>query len=349
MERVAVLAITKNGIDIGSKLGSRFSDWQVFAPAKLSGGQDGVVWYSEPTAAKVADLFFQNDALICIFSLGAVIRLITPHIKDKKTDPAVLVIDDQAEFVISALSGHIGGANALAKKAAACLGAMPVITTAADVNKTIAVDLLGRDLGWRIEDDSAVTRVSAHMVNGAPIGAFQDAGSTDWHKTLPSNVSVYSSADALLGSDSSGYLVISDRLLENLPEDSVLYRPPSLVVGIGLHYDTTKEKIREGIAHCLGQANLSPASVSCLASIKKPQYVAGLAEAAAEMGVPVKYVEKEDLAEVKTPNPSKTVESYEGTPSVSEAAAIIVSGGSLVVEKQKFPPDLTVAVARRPN
>ena len=99
--------------------------------------------------------------MICIFSLGAVIRLISPHLINKKTDPAVIVIDDAATHVISALSGHIGGANELSNELAGILGAIPVITTAADVNHTITVDLVGRDLGWVIDDDAHVTSVSA--------------------------------------------------------------------------------------------------------------------------------------------------------------------------------------------
>ncbi len=95
--------------------------------------------------------FLKNsNALICLFSLGAVIRLIAPYLKDKKTDPAVIVIDDKTNFVISVLSGHIGGANELTQEISEKLNALPVITTAADVNKTIAVDLVGREFGWKL-------------------------------------------------------------------------------------------------------------------------------------------------------------------------------------------------------
>jgi len=112
-------------------------------PDKFSDGNTNVNWYADNTSTKIVELFKSNDALVCLFSLGAVIRLISPHLKDKKTDPAVIVIDDKAQFVISTLSGHLGGANKLTNDIADRLGATPVITTAADVNKTIAVDLVG--------------------------------------------------------------------------------------------------------------------------------------------------------------------------------------------------------------
>lgn len=346
MEKVSVLAITKNGISIGAKLKEIFPDWNVYAPSKFSNDKE-IIWYSEPTSEKIIELFKNNKALICLFSLGAVIRLIAPHLKDKKNDPAVIVIDDKTNFVISVLSGHLGGANELTQTIAEKLNAIPVITTAADVNKTIAVDLLGRDLGWKIDDDSTVTKISAYMVNEEKIGVYQDAGKINWFKELPKNVKIYESLGDLKESNSRGHLIISDKIMnDDFLKDSVIYRPPSLVIGIGLHWETSKEKIKNGIDICLTKFNLSPKSIAKLVSIKKPSDVQGLIDIGKEIGVPVEYVDKEELSHVSVPNPSKTVKAFEGTSSVSEAAAIKVSGGKLIVEKQKFPPDLTIAIAR---
>ncbi|RNJ80748.1 MAG: precorrin-3B C(17)-methyltransferase [Nitrosopumilus sp. B06] len=348
MEKTAVLAITKNGIKIGLKLGASFPGWKILAPIKLSDSSTAITWYNESTTEKIAQIFKEYDAVVCLFSLGAVIRLIAPHLVDKKTDPAVIVIDDRAGFVISTLSGHIGGANELALDIAEKLGAVPVITTAADVNKTIAVDLVGRDMGWVIDDDSMVTRVSAHMVNEEPIGVLQDAGKRDWCAKLPKNVTIFESLAELDKSDSKACLVITDMMITPVIE-SVIYRPPSLVVGVGIHTDTTRDTILKGIKTVFEKYGLSTKSVAALASIKKPQDVQGLADAAEELQIPAEYVNRDDLAEITTPNPSDTVRAFEGTASVSEAAAIKVSGGRLIVEKQKFPPDLTIAVARIPN
>ncbi len=346
MEKVSVLAITKNGVNIAAKLKEIFPNWNVYAPSKFSNDKK-IIWYSEPTSEKIIELFKNNKALICIFSLGAVIRLIAPYLKDKKNDPAVIVIDDKTNFVISVLSGHLGGANELTQTIAEKLNAMPVITTAADVNKTIAVDLLGKNLGWKIDNDSTVTKISAHMVNEEKIGVYQDAGKTKWFKELPKNVKIYDNLEDLKESNSKGHLIISDKIMnDNFLKDSVIYRPPTLVIGIGLHWETSKQKIKDGIDICLTKFNLSPKSIAKLVSIKKPSDVQGLIDIGKEMGVPVEYVDKEELSHVYVPNPSKTVKAFEGTSSVSEAAAIKVSGGKLIVEKQKFPPDLTIAIAR---
>ena len=351
MERVAILAITKNGIKMGLSLKNLFPNWKVFAPSKFSDNNEVIEWYNDSTSIKIVDLFKSNDALICLFSLGAVIRLIAPHIKDKKTDPAVIVIDDKAQFVISVLSGHLGGANELSNDIAQKINAVPVITTAADVNKTIAVDLVGKELGWRIHDDDTVTKVSAFMVNKEKIGVFQNVGNRDWwKKEFPRNVFKYDSFDELKNSQSKGFLIISDQVFDDkILENTVIYRPQTLVVGVGLHWDTSKETIKSGLETSLQKFNLSYKSIARFVSIKKEKDIVGLIELGKEMNIPVEYIDREELSTIDTPNPSKTVQTFEGTPSVSEAAAIKSSQGELVVEKQKFPPNLTIAIARIQN
>ncbi len=352
MDSVAIIAITKNGIEIATLLKKHFPTWKIFSPAKLRQDGKDIQWFDESTTLKIQELFQNNEALVCIFSLGAVIRLIAPHMKDKKTDPAVVVIDDTAKFVISTLSGHLGGANELAEKIGAAIGAIPVITTAADVNKTIAVDLLGREFGWEIDEVSTVTKVSAFMVNEEKIGVFQDAGEKDWwmpKKELPKNVHIYKSLDEMTSSDCKGFLVISDKIIQNseIQGRVVIYRPKTLVVGVGLHWDTTKDTIKEGMNFCLSKFQMSPRSVAKFASIKKEADVKGLQELSSEMKVPLEYFDKTELATIAIPNPSDVVQTFEGTPSVSEASAIKASGGELIVQKHKFPPNLTIAIARR--
>jgi len=351
MERISVLAITKNGVEMGLSLKNLFPDWQIFAPSKFSDNNEMINWYDDSTSIKIVELFQSNDALICLFSLGAVIRLVAPHIKDKKTDPAVIVIDDKAQFVISVLSGHLGGANELSNNIAEKINATPVITTAADVNKTIPVDLVGKEFGWKIDDDTTVTKVSAFMVNKEKIGVFQDAGEKDWwKKELPNNVSKYENFEGLKNSDSKGFLIISDQIFKDkILENTVVYRPQTLVVGVGLHWDTSKDTIKNGLKSSLEKFHLSSKSLARFVSIKKEKDVEGLIELGKEMDIPIEYIDREELATITTPNPSKTVQAFEGTSSVSEAAALKSSSGKLIVEKQKFPPNLTIAIARMQN
>ncbi len=352
--RVAVVAITKNGVEIASRIKARMRYWDVYAQEKFKGKNNygiNINWYSEPTASLVARLFNSYNALICIFSLGAVVRLIAPYIKDKKVDPAILVIDDKARFVISVLSGHLGGANELARIVASILDATPVITTAADVNETIAVDLLGKEFNWVIDESTErnVTMLSAAMVNEEPIGIYQDAGEPlIKDRGLPKNVTIFNSLDELI---LSGYkaLIITDRVLDRYDEllnRAVVYRPKSLVVGLGLHYDTSKEEIAYGIEQVFKEHGLSIKSIRNIATLERRLEVKGLVEFSKEHGIEIKYYTKEDLASVNVPNPSSIVSMYEGTPSVAEASALLDSKGVLIVEKRKFPLNLTIAVAR---
>jgi len=349
MPKTAIVAITKHGIEIARRIKQKMQEVEIFVPAKHTDGKTDISWFSEQSTQLLGSLFKTHDALICIFSLGAVIRIIAPHLVDKKSDPAVIVIDDRANHVISALSGHLGGANALARLVASFLGAQPVITTAADVNETIAVDLAGREFGWTIDNFDNVTRTSAFMVNEEKIAIYQDAGEKNWwHTELPKNVTIVDRIDHVKSPEFKAGLVISDRTISDpeIMSKSVVYRPKSLVVGIGLHWDTSKDIIESGIRTVFNEKGLAFQSIRNISSINREAKVKGLEEFSKQYGISVEIYDKDTLATVIVPNPSETVQKFEGTPSVSEASSLLSSKGVLVVPKQKFPPNLTVAVSR---
>jgi cobalt-precorrin 5A hydrolase len=349
LTKTAVVAITKHGIDIARRIKKKMPESEIYVPAKHSDGGTDINWFSEQSTQLVGSLFKTHDALICVFSLGAVIRIIAPHLVDKKSDPAVIVIDDRANHVISVLSGHLGGANALARLVASFLDARPVITTAADVNETIAVDLVGREFGWTIENFENVTRTSAFMVNEERIAVFQDAGERNWwHAQLPKNVALVEGIDQIKSPEFKAGLVISDRAISDpeIRSKSVIYRPKSLVVGIGLHWDTSKDVIESGVKTVFDEKGLSFQSIRNISSINSEARVKGLEEYSKQYGIPVEIYDKDKLATVSVPNPSEMVQKFEGTASVSEASSLLSSKGELIVPKQKFPPNLTVAVSR---
>ncbi len=346
---IAIVCITKNGINISKRIQEKIPSASIYVQSKHKDSTDGIIWFEKSTKNVIEEAFKEYDSIICIFSLGAVIRLISNLLVDKKTDPAVIVIDDKANFVISALSGHLGGANVLSKSIADILNSTAVITTAADVNETIAVDLLGNNFDWRIENFDNVTMVSAHMVNEQKIGVYQDAGETKWwDKELPKNVSIIENIDELKKDNFKAGLIISDRIITDplLVRKSVIYRPKSLVVGLGFHWDTTEKDIEDGIRKVLKENGLSFLSIRNLATIYRGKSPPSLGSFSDKYGIPLEYIDKEKLDKVTVPNPSDVVKKYEGTSSVSEASSILSSGGELVVKKQKFPPNLTVAVGR---
>jgi cobalt-precorrin 5A hydrolase len=347
--KVAIVCITKNGINISKRIKEKIPSASIYAQSKHKDSSDGIIWFEKNTKIMIEEIFKEYESIICIFSLGAVIRLISNLLKDKKTDPAVIVIDDKANFVISTLSGHLGGANSLTKSIADILNSTPVITTAADVNETIAVDLLGSEFKWRIENFENVTKISAFMVNEEKIGVYQDAGETKWwNKELPKNVSIVKDIDELRSDDFKAGLIISDKTITDplLVNKSVIYRPKSLVVGLGFHWDTTQKEIEDGISKVLKENGLSFLSIRNLSTINRGKSPASLGSFSDKHGIPLEFYDKEKLDKIMVPNPSDVVKKYEGTSSVSEASSILSSGGQLIVAKQKFPPNLTVAVSR---
>jgi cobalt-precorrin 5A hydrolase len=216
------------------------------------------------------------------------------------------------------------------------------------VNETVAVDLVGREFGWAIENFENVTRTSAFMVNEEKIALYQDAGERNWWQgALPKNVTVVNSIDDVKSAEFRGALVITDRAADaETMAKAVVYRPKTLVVGIGLHRDTSRETIESGVKSVFDSYGLAIKSIRNIASVDRGARVKGLDEFSARLAVPVQIFTKEELAAVEVPNPSAAVQRFEGTASVSEAASILSSKGELVVPKQKFPPDLTIAVCR---
>jgi cobalt-precorrin 5A hydrolase len=205
------------------------------APTSAPGPSPRLIPYPGALKDQIGPLFATYDQIVFFVSLGAVIRLIAPHLQSKHQDPGVLVVDEAGRFVIPALSGHVGGANAFAEHLAGLLGATAVLTTASDVGQTLAVDLLGRELGWRLEAPKInVTRVSAHVVNGEPIALVQEAGRRDWWCRAtppPANIQVFARFEDIDPEAFRGLLWVTRRaisldLWQRFAERLVVYRPP---------------------------------------------------------------------------------------------------------------------------
>lgn len=237
--RVVLVAITRHGAQQVARLARELPQASVCVAAKFAEAMAGlpnpVQAYAGAFKDEIAGLFAAHDQVVFFVSLGAVVRLIAPHLKSKDEDPGVVVIDDAGEFVIPVLSGHVGGANAWAEKIAALLQATPVLTTASDVGKTIPVDILGRELGWKVEAPKInITRVSAHVVNGEPIAVVQEAGNPNWWTRptpLPANIRRFERFEDVDLQRFKAVLWIThaevgDADWQRLHERLVVYRPP---------------------------------------------------------------------------------------------------------------------------
>ena len=156
---------------------------RIYAPERLAG--EGIISVTPPLAEFAGPVFQASDVLIFVGACGIAVRAIAPHIHDKQTDPAVVSLDELGRFVIPLLSGHIGGANALAVRLAAALGATAVVTTATDVNGRFSVDTWAASQGLFIDDMRAAKAVSAAILEG-PVPLVSDFPPVSYkHLTMP--------------------------------------------------------------------------------------------------------------------------------------------------------------------
>jgi cobalt-precorrin 5A hydrolase / precorrin-3B C17-methyltransferase len=284
------------------------------------------------------------EGIILFLATGAAVRLVAPLLEDKRCDPGVVCVDDAGRFAVALVGGHAGSANELAGRVEDTLGAMSVVTTASDSLGIPALDSLGEKLGFEIEEDSDLAAVGAALVSGEkvrlisqrrwPIGPLPE-------NVVPLEPSV--SPEELEGPCT----LITDKLLEAPPTSpTAVYRPPSLVVGVGCSRGTGAAEILDLIYSALREAGLAQKSVAALCSIDVKSDEAGLVEAAKRLDVSLRFHTAEELAAVEAPNPSPVVAGAVGTPSVAEAA-VLVSGAELVLEKRKSR-NATVAIGRLP-
>lgn len=352
--KIAVASITKHGTETGRKLAEAM-DADLYYMSKFSRGDEekkGITLFEGSVRLLLPELFKNYDGIVLIISLGAVVRMIAPILKDKKTDPAVVVLDDRAEHAISVLSGHIGGANELTHKVAGITGARPVITTASDVQKTIPVDMFGREFGWKFEYDAYLTQAAAAVVNEEPVLVVQESGETNWWKherKMPDHIHTVSSTAEASRTPHNAALVVTHRLLSENELSSlrypVVYRPKSIVIGIGCNRGTDKAEIESVIQGVLEELCFSTSSIKTIASIDLKKDEQGLLELAEENNWPFVTFSPEELNKAPMEEKSETVYKYTGAYGVSEPAAFLASNEGEVVLPKKKSGNVTISVA----
>ncbi len=361
--RFALYAITKHGIPLAEKIRAHLPA-DLWVSERLAGTVDNCLAMPLPMGPKLAELIPAYDCHIFIISVGAVIRMVAPSIKDKKTDPAIICIDDKGQYVIPILSGHVGRANEFARRIAEILGAQAIITTASDVQNTLSVDILGREKGWVLaHPDRNVTRGCAAVVNEEDVLVVQEVGEPDFwplQKALPKGVKYALRLEEDQLDHYVMILLVSDRSRERLSESmlqkTIIYHPKTLVVGIGCDRDTPFELLERGFLKTLQDHGLAIPSVKSLATIaikaKEPALLQLCEKYTLELiDYPPEYLD----ATPGIQNPSATVKKFTGSQTVAEGASLRASGAAtLLIPKQKYNEgsgthNMTIAVSRIPH
>lgn len=337
---IAAIATTPTGV---KKLQSfcQTSNATLWVPDSLTGTKAHV--YTGSLKTHLATLWHTHRAFVFCLATGAVVRLITPLLQHKSSDPAVVVIDEAGKFVISLCSGHQGGADKLTRLIAQQIGAIPVLTGAASGLKLPAVDMLGVPFGWR-RGEGDWTGVSAAIANTKPVQVIQSAGSTLWQNYLPQDHPFYFGEHPT----PRARILISPNV-ETLPTTlpQIQWHPRVLWVGIGCERGTSRQLIETAIQQVCQEYQLAVDAIAGIATIDLKADEVGLLELCRSLDLPLRTFRSDVLRLINVPNPSAIVEAEVGTPSVAEAAALCAAEAEiLLVPKQIFKAESSSSIGQ---
>jgi cobalt-precorrin 5A hydrolase / precorrin-3B C17-methyltransferase len=348
--------------------------------------------YDGSAASALPQAFAECDAIISFLAVGATVRIVAPLITGKYEDPGIVCVDEALRYAIPVLGGHAGGANVLARRVAAILGATTVITTAAEAAGSVGLDEFGADLGFVVEPASEMAPVGAAILSGervtltmgqqwpvpplppnvvrtpqpepgVPAIVVSDEVPRPQPAEVPDDAGATAPGDVPGGTDdaagaaggvarTAGDAVGAADDLPWTADDAVgtaggvsgaagdiagaakppgprvTYRPPSLVVGVGASTGVTAGEAGRLIDETLAAAGLSPRSVRWVATADIKAREPGLLAAARQRRWAVVTAPAAQLATIDVPTPSEIVRAAVGTPSVAEAAALLIAEGS---------------------
>lgn len=287
------------------------------------------------------EMFETQDAILFIGASGIAVRSIAPFVADKRKDPAVVVMDEKGIFVISLLSGHLGGANELAGKLANLTGAIPVITTATDVNGRFAVDVFAKKMNLWISDMKAAKCVSADVLDEKKIGLVTDFPILG---EIPEELVKVKGTEAFEGK--TGLVIALNEEFKPFP--CTLHLIPRIVaLGIGCKKGKEEEAIEEAVLDVLSRNHLSIHSVFGAASIDLKANEEGILGFCEKYDIPFTTYGAEALRAAKGDfTPSEFVSGITGVDNVCERSAVTLSGGHLI-QKKTAGNGVTVALAVR--
>lgn len=340
--KYAVFATTEKGAALAVKvrevLGVRTDVYIHRGKSKI----EGITEYDKLSTA-VEEHFHNYDAMIFIMSTGIVVRTIAPYLISKLVDPAVVVMDENGEHVISLLSGHIGGANTLTRVLAQQLESDPVITTATDVNKLLSPDALAGELGMKVYPKENIKVLNSSLLEGKEILYCIDSEIP--HKQIikdklsKKGIECWEANSKDMFKSNALRVIITDK---ELPvQEGVLYLiPRRLIAGLGCRRNTSYEMLYKALemgCHAIGK---EISDVDQLASTVVKSNETGLLNLAERTGIPIKFFGNEALQEKIDRyglDISKFVKETIGVGNVAESSALCcVEDGQILLSRMKY-------------
>lgn len=349
MSNIAIILVSESSRALAESVAAGgFSDsGHFFCPRDEKPEQRSVRIYTKneigPYVPYLKEHWEEFDAVVFIGALGICVRSIAPALRNKYRDPAVICVDSTGKFVIPVVSGHVGGANDLARSIAAHIGGTAVVSTQSDNEGLWALDVLDRCMGWQVESTpSLMNRAVFAFVNRRPTALLlemQDPGTAYLERTCPSHAKVLYSREALDPKSFELLIAVTPRLLPEFPESLTVltFRPPVMHLGFGCRKQCDPAGIPEYIEARLQDAGFSPMSVASIGTIEIKKDEPLLDALLSRWPHVHKEIHSaETLAVIEVPNPSEKALEATGSAGVAEAAALASShGGPLMIEKQK--------------
>ena len=341
--RLAVISFTQHGSRLNEMVSKAMSlqgyDCDSYAIKKYASSY-GLKILDQPLQEWTGEMFGKMDAILFIGATGIAVRSIAPFVQSKTKDPAIVVMDEKGVFAISLMSGHLGGANELAGVLANLTGAIPVITTATDVNGRFAVDVFARKNGLYISSMKYAKGISADVLDEKKIGFYSDYPVIG---RIPEEMEVWQEGQVFEGTNGICISVYENKE----PYRQTLHLIPRiLTVGVGCKKGTPAELIREKIQKVLEEQHISERSISRIASIDLKAEEKGLLETARDLNVEFVTYTAEELKNVKGDfTESAFVASVTGVSNVCERSAVRGSDYGVLICRKTAGDGVTVALA----
>lgn len=333
--KIAIISVSNKGQKLAFKLKEKLNEDSTILKVDL---------YHKNVKNHFPILFYEYDAIIAIMASGILIRTITPLIESKVTDPAVLNVDDNGKFVISTLSGHLGGANKLTNKIANLIDAIPVVTTSTDVNKKLGIDVLANDLYLSIDNTNEILFFNKAILDGKHLNfTINPNKNFDYLFNYLKSVTLEIHLSVSYSNDLN-----NDEIHVTLDDHKIILKEKKIVVGIGCRRGKECFKIYEALTNSINELNIDKSRINMLSSAEIKSDEQGILELSDKLNIPVNFVElnKLQLFESKDIQKSEFVYSEFGIYGVCEPSALITAGfDSKLIYKKTSYDGVTIAIA----
>ena len=350
-KKIAILSITNNGRELALRIKEIMKDVDVFFIKKDTDYKnDEITVVNKGLKEFIPQIFDKYDYLVFIMATGIVVRTIAPLVVSKFSDPAILVMDEKGNNIISLLSGHMGGANEMTLYMSDLINSHPVITTATDVNKKSSLDMIAKKLNGHIDDfRDNVLKINSMLVNNEEVHLYIDGN----YKINHNGFTLYDEKTDL---DKVRNLVVVtnkkdinemlNKNIENLNEKIIKVTPKDIVIGVGCKKNTDSDHMKNSLIKFLKEYNIDINSVKEIGSIEIKKDEKAIIDLAKFLDVKFKTFSVEEISKVDyLYEKSYWVKKNVGVYSVSDPVAHLLSEGRVIINKQKYD-GITFSIGR---